>query len=640
MRTPRRFARAAAAAVVLTTAATALPARADEPVAVQFVPPLDKVANFVAPDPIPVNGFGVPELAPIASALRDYVKQRCAGVATVGVSYRGTVLAEWGFGREHGRAASPVLDPACGNDVTDPFDPASPVADEFTPMRIGSVSKTISAAVMRWALQTKYEELTGQVLTDDALEAMPLLGDDFPGGLIPEDLRALLAGDVPVPPEITECDALGGIADPRWHDITVGHLLAHRAGLQRSAPDTATKTIPALPVLRGLDTPEEFFVQHSAVRQAADDSPLVDDAANALQGADPGTVYFIEPPTMVEVLKMLAGRCLEFENSDGVTITPGVYHYSNTDPAFWTVMMEHVTGVPFAGQIGDASSHEGSLLQQFFEQEVGLDSYGDAGVFRQPGTIDPDEPTVMPTPRHWNATQNTLRPYSPDEKRPHCRLENGVCSFQQWLDGDRANWNWALEQVPFDRAGVGVGAATGGLSIRPRFMLAFMNKFRVGGYDPNPTIGEPRTEWTQNASHTGEMSGARAVVLSYSGNSNASFKVPPIGPDGHITDDLDHLVAGSFDVPAGLDVFVAVNQSTDPKCQASDALNVEPSRGGLDVRVAKTLEHYDCDTAYGVLDDYVLYGLAQVDWNALIDEIEAGPSVPAVPFGPSEKLQP
>ena len=195
MRTPRRFARAAAAAVALTTAATALPAGADEltsgPVVAQFVPPLAEMANFVAPDPIPVNGFGVSELAPVASAMRDYVKHRCAGAVTVGVSYQGAVLAEWGIGREHGRAALPILDPACGNDVTDPFDPASPVADEFTPMRIGSVSKTISAAVMRWALKTKYEELTGQVLTDDALEAMPLLGDDFPGGLIPEDLRAL-----------------------------------------------------------------------------------------------------------------------------------------------------------------------------------------------------------------------------------------------------------------------------------------------------------------------------------------------------------------------------------------------------------------------------------------------------------------
>ncbi len=74
---------------------------------VQFVPPLAEMANFVAPDPIPVNGFGVPELAPVASAIRDYVKHRCAGAVTVGVSYQGAVLAEWGIGREHGRAALP-----------------------------------------------------------------------------------------------------------------------------------------------------------------------------------------------------------------------------------------------------------------------------------------------------------------------------------------------------------------------------------------------------------------------------------------------------------------------------------------------------------------------------------------------------
>ena len=169
-----------------------------------------------------------------------------------------------------------------------------------------------------------------------------------------------------------------------------------------------------------------------------------------------------------------------------------------------------------------------------------------------------------------------------------------------------------------------------------------MNRFRVGGYDSNPTIGEPRTAWNVGANHTGEMSGARAVALSYSGNSNASFQVPPIGPDGHITDDLDHLVAGSFDVPSGLDVFVAVNQSTDPKCQASAALNVvtEPPTGRGPVFKAKTMEHYDCDTAYGVLDDYVLYGLSQVDWDALIDAIEAGPSVPIAPIGPNEVVQP
>ena len=211
-------------------------------------------------------------------------------------------------------------------------------------------------------------------------------------------------------------------------------------------------------------------------------------------------------------MKVVAGRRLEFE-SDGETVTVGTHHYSNTSPAFWTVIMEHVTGVPFAGDLGNADSHQGTLLQQFFADEVGLSSFGDAGVFRQPGTIDPSEPAIVPSARHWNDSQQTLSPLDNDQKRPHCRYENGVCSFDQWLDGEARNWNFELAQVPFDKAGMGVGAATGGLVIRPRFMLAFMQKFRVGGYGSNPTIGEPRTAWNLGTNHTGEMAGARAVAL-------------------------------------------------------------------------------------------------------------------------------
>ncbi len=588
----------------------------------QFNPSAPTSAKKVAvPDPIPVHGFGLPELAPVANALRDYVRHRCAGAVTVGVSYQGAVLAEWGVGREDGRAASPILDPACGDDTTDPYNPAAPPADQYTPMRLGSISKTISAATMRWALKERYHELTGETLTDDALEAMPLLGDDFPGGLLPEDLRAWFAGETPLPEQIIECPELNGFADPRWHDVTLGHLLAHRAGLPHDAPDLETKVIPALPVLRGLDSAADLLAAHSAVRESADDSTVVDDAANALDGGAPGTVYFLERPTVAEVLKVVAGRCLEFV-SNGQTYTVGDYSYSNTDPSFWTVIMEHVTGVPFAGAIGDADSHEGTLLQQFFADQVGLNSFGDAGVFRQPGTVDPDEPDPMPTARHWSPSQDTYRPMYNDDKRPDCRWLNDECSFDEWIDGNRANWNYELAQVPFDRSGVGVGAATGGLAITPRFMLTFMNKFRVGGYDANPTIGEPRTAWNASASHTGEMAGARAVALSYSGNYPANYTVPPVGDDGRLSDDFDHLVAGSFDPPAGLDVFVAVSQSTDPKCQASEALNDTTPGTGKGLK-APTVQHYTCDTAYGVLDDHVLYGLAQVDWDALTAAIDA-----------------
>src|SRR4029077_2036525 len=99
-----------------------------------------------------------------------------------------------------------------------------------------------------------------------------------------------------------------------------------------------------------------------------------------------------------------------------------------------------------------------------FQHEVGLNSSAGSGVFRQPGTIASDEPDVI-NPRHWSPSQHTTLPLYHDDKRPHCRFVDGVCSFDEWVDGTRANWDWELATVPFDRSGTGVGAATGGLEI-------------------------------------------------------------------------------------------------------------------------------------------------------------------------------
>jgi hypothetical protein len=41
--------------------------------------------------------------------------------------------------------------------------------------------------------------------------------------------------------------------------------------------------------------------------------------------------------------------------------------------------------------------------------------------------------------------------------------------------------------------------------------------------------------------------------------------------------------------------------------------------------------HYTCKQAYGLLDDFVLHGLARVDWDALIAELEAPDAVVQMP---------
>ena len=564
------------------------------------------------------------------------MRSRCVGAATVGISYQGIPLAEWGLGRTNGRAALPILDAECGDDSSDPYDASASNVDQRAEMRVGSVSKSISAAVLRWALKERYHQLTGGTLTDAALEAMPVLGDDFPGGLLPDDLRVLLAGDAPLPAEITSCDELDGAADARWETVTLGHLLSHRAGLTRSSPSLESVVIPNLPVLRGLDTPEAFAAEDAAARAGASEDS-VDAARAALDGGAAGDISFVRPPTTVDVLKAQAGRCLEFVDDGGNTITVGDYSYSNTSPVFWGVVMEHVTGVPYSSASGDPASHAGTLLQQFFESELGLDSTAGSGVFRQPASIDASEPVVV-NPRHWTPSQETMRPASNDDKRPHCRLVDSVCSFDEWVDGARANWQWELETVPFERSGVGVGAAQGGLMISPRFMLEFMSNYWVEGYGADPRIGEPRNDmWTSGEGHNGEMAGTRAVAKSYSGNHSDSYAVPALGDDGRLTDDFDHRVlTGEWLPPHGLDVFVAINQSTDPKCQASEARNAPTGRGSLD-SAKLNFEYYTCNEAVGMLTDYLVYGLSQVDWDAVIDAVESPNAELNIPDGPMNK---
>ena len=302
-------------------------------------------SDRVTVDPIPVDGYGTAGLGSVVTALQDYMRSRCVGAATVGISYQGIPLAEWGLGRTNGRAALPILDAECGDDSSDPYDASASNVDQHAELRVGSVSKSISAAVLRWALKERYHQLTGATLTDAALEAMPVLGDDFPGGLLPDDLRELLAGDTPLPAEITSCDELDGAADARWETVTLGHLLSHRAGLTRSSPSLESVVIPNLPVLRVWTRPKR-----SPPRTRPPGPVRPSDSVDA---AARGTRWRRRPATSpssgrrrtVDVLKAQAGRCLEFVDDGGNTFTVGDYSYSNTSPVFWGVVMEHVTGL-------------------------------------------------------------------------------------------------------------------------------------------------------------------------------------------------------------------------------------------------------------------------------------------------------
>ncbi|WP_445173989.1 hypothetical protein, partial [Microcoleus sp.] len=52
-----------------------------------------------------------------------------------------------------------------------------------------------------------------------------------------------------------------GFADKQWQNVTPGHFLSHRSGLQRSAPRYGGDITASLPVLRNLKNPANFQSQ-------------------------------------------------------------------------------------------------------------------------------------------------------------------------------------------------------------------------------------------------------------------------------------------------------------------------------------------------------------------------------------------
>jgi CubicO group peptidase (beta-lactamase class C family) len=583
--------------------------------------------------PIPRSGWGDTRLGPVLDALSDFMQHRCVGAATLGIAYRGVPLGEWGFGRTNGRASSSILDPECGDGTLDPYDPSASNIDHRTPMMLGSISKPITAATLRWVLKNTYAELTGEPLSDAHLESLRIFGDDFPMPLVPQELRDLYNGVTPLPSELVldPCVVDGEeVVDPRWSEITVGQLLAHRAGLPGSAPDYETQIVPRLAFLRGHQSAGDFLLAHNHLRELAPD-PVAFDAGQALLQGSGDPLLFVETATLEEILMVVAGRCLAFE--------PGTHEYSNTSPAFWQVIINHLDpSGRYVSAIGDLESHTGSALQRFVADELSLNSFGNKGIFRVLGETGVDQSIRMvPQQRNWNATQQTYVPLTLDDKRIHCILVGNTCDTNPWRTGDRAHWTYGTGEVPFNQAYGMRSPGTGSLVAEPRYMLRYMSRFWIGGYGHEPRIGAPRNDvWTIGTSHRGSLPGGRAYAWQ-SGGGTTNYTIPAVDGSGRIADAFAHLHPGSGSIPAGVDVFVAVNQRTDPKCQASQAAAAAHAAtpGGRDVIIGRPPATYTCGEAYDLLEHFVKYGLTQVDWDGIVADLEArGPAV-VIPVGPS-----
>lgn len=373
-------------------------------------------------------------------------------------------------------------------------------------MRIGSITKPITAAVLRKIV--KEQVFGGTNATDNDVEDALPCNTDL--DLIPVEVRNILCFDagppVPLPggDDDTFCPNLALHADTRWENVTLGHFLGHATGMPKSAPKTGSTTVPNLASVRDLFGQSGWEAQEDALLSQigfpsgsfGNEFPSFD-AANSV--IDPG--YFVPRPTVLEIFNVVLGRCLLFAPGSSTK-------YSNTGFNTLSAIIEHITGGTYAGRSGRPVLHIGSALQSFMFQDLGtpVPNQQTFGIFYSQDVFrlrDPAEPIY----RTWSVPQQTYYKLVDDNKRPHCRWTGSTCDFSEWVDGDlRFGWDFQEEQTILaydDSPGASTGG-TGGLAVETDVFLRFMANYWVDGeHKSNPSYGETRCPngnciWTVN----------------------------------------------------------------------------------------------------------------------------------------------
>lgn len=486
------------------------------------------IAAFDA-DSVPVTGDGHFRLQPLISTLSDYMRYRCVGAGVVGISYYGKPIGIWGLGRMNGRAELNSL-PECGNNTENPYNAGSALVQPDTPFRIGSISKSVGFAIGRAAAKEQWFDVFGEYPSNNEIEELTMVGSILD---LPPSLSTVYSGgvDVPVPINVT-----GSLVDFDWFDVTLGHFLSHRTGLSRSGA-SAIEYSHTLPVLRGFDPyVKQNYQNQDDILTTEYGAGVVNTARTAAAndaGASVDNTFFLPQMNLEELLLLNAGLTL---NS-----VPGEEHvYSNLGPAYVATMAEEMTGLEFAAAIGDTDSHEGTLVDNFFDNAVGMPTTGQSGVFQAQVTwpIQPNDPE--PSKRYWNGSQGTYTPFYWDKKRPHCIWNGTFCSFDYWrYPNSGANmrwatsWGWQPSKVPVGYTTQGISPASGTLAADAETFLSFMSQYWIGGYAENPRIGEERTQWGLHTTHNGAFKGAFAWAMQLGSNSdNTIFELPSRSDDG------------------------------------------------------------------------------------------------------------
>ena len=151
--------------------------------------------------------------------------------------------------------------------------------------------------------------------------------------------------------------------------------------------------------------------------------------------------------------------------------------------------------------------------------------------------------------------------------------------------------------VPFSSRNTDVSPGTGSLAARAEVFLQFMSEYWVGGYENNPAHrGEAKWGLESIYFSHGGLDGTYARAIQLGGKRNPKeWKLPPLDAKGRILDEFGNLKMYSGVLPDGVDIFVAVNQWADKKCVEAKS--------------------YNCRGVYGLLDNFIFYGVSQVNWG-------------------------
>lgn len=255
------------------------------------------------------------------------------------------------------------------------------------------------------------------VWKENDIERMRLTGFDLPELLMPTKVHAIYNGDVEPPvllPAVTKdgvelCPALTQYAEPEWRQMTVGHILGHRTGLPKSAPGLTTR-MENLHLLRNLNN-QNAFAQQEAQLRAEFGNSTVDNGKNLL-GYGGATVYVVPPSTIEETFILVAGRCLPYP--------VGKSKYSNTSASLSGFIVEHLVG-RFAAKQGYPATHEGSGLDLFFANTLGIETSANRGAFNPQRVVNlPGYDHRTPRLRAWKESIASYDQFWYDGKRPHC----------------------------------------------------------------------------------------------------------------------------------------------------------------------------------------------------------------------------